>query len=80
MIKILNNNRQVCSCPDENSVSSVDSVISTSQRNLVTQQTGSLLVTLGKMFITLPAFNNHIDSDTGELLIDIGRKLKKTKS
>jgi len=32
------------------------------------------------MFITLPAFNNHIDNSTGELLIDIGRKLKKTKA
>ena len=80
MITILNNSHQVCSCSDEHATSYADSSISTSERNFVTHQTGSLLVTLGKMFITLPAFNNHIDNSTGELLIDIGRKLKKTKA
>jgi len=80
MINILNNSRQVCSCSDEHTASYVDSTVSTSERNFVTHQTGRLLVTLGKMFITLPAFNNHIDNSTGELLINIGRKLKKTKA
>jgi len=79
MITILNNSHQVCSCSDTHATSCDDFAVSTSERNLVTHQTGSLLVTLGKMFITLPAFNNHIDNSTGELLINIGRKLKKTK-
>ena len=79
MINILNSSHQDCSCARENASSRADSAMPVSGRDLVTQQTGNLLVTLGKMFITLPAFSNHIDSETGELLINIGRKLKKAK-
>ena len=80
MTTILNNNHQACSCSDAHAAPYADSTVSTSERNFVTHQTGRLLVTLGKMFITLPAFNSHIDNSTGELLINIGRKLKKTKA
>lgn len=75
----INNNRSVCSCHDGQESFSAETVISGSERNLVTRQTGSLLVTIGKMFIALPAFNNHIDRNTGKMLIDIGSKLKRTK-
>ena len=79
MKTILNNSHQVRSCSDAHAAPYADSAVSTSERNFVTHQTGRLLVTLGKMFITLPAFNSHIDNSTGKLLINIGRKLKKTK-
>ena len=78
MITNFKNSHQVCS--NSNAISCAGPAISAPERNLVTNQTGNLLVTLGKMFITLPAFNNHIDNSTGELLINIGRKLKKTKA
>jgi hypothetical protein len=47
-----------------------------SERDLLTHQTGQLLTTLGHMFVNLPAFNSHIDQNTGELLISLGKKLK----
>jgi hypothetical protein len=50
---------------------------STSTRDLFTEQTGQALIALGKMFVNVPPFNAHIDSNTGEMLISIGKKLKK---
>lgn len=47
-----------------------------SGRDLIAHQTGQLLLTLGHMFVNMPAFSNHIDPDTGKLLISLGRKLK----
>ncbi len=50
-----------------------------SMRSLFTYQTGHVLVTLGTVFKFIPPFNDHIDENTGQLLISIGRKLKSTK-
>ncbi len=47
-----------------------------SGRDLLARQTGQLLVTLGHMFVNMPAFSSHIDPGTGKLLISLGRKLK----
>lgn len=46
-------------------------------RELFTHETGQVLETLGKMFVNIPPFNDHIDRNTGQLLISIGKKLKK---
>jgi len=48
-----------------------------SVRALFTQETGQVLETIGKMFVNIPPFNDHIDQNTGRLLISIGKKLKK---
>lgn len=42
---------------------------------LVTQQTGQILLEIGNLFINMPPFNEHIDEKTGRLLISIGSKL-----
>jgi hypothetical protein len=42
---------------------------------LVTQQTGQILLEIGNLFINTPPFNEHIDEKTGRLLISIGSKL-----
>jgi hypothetical protein len=49
----------------------------TNVRDLFTYQTGQVLETLGKMFVNIPPFNDHIDQNTGRMLISIGKKLKK---
>ena len=46
---------------------------------LVTQQTGQILLELGNLFINTPPFNEHIDEKTGRLLISIGNKLISRK-
>jgi hypothetical protein len=51
----------------------------TSARDLFTHQTGQVLVELGNLFINIPPFNDHVDPNTGELLISIGNKLKAGK-
>ena len=50
-----------------------------SARELFTHQTGQVLVELGNLFINIPPFNDHVDPNTGELLISIGNKLKAGK-
>ncbi len=50
-----------------------------SARDLFTHQTGQVLVELGNLFINIPPFNDHVDPNTGELLISIGNKLKAGK-
>ena len=50
-----------------------------STRNLFTHETGQVLVTLGTVFKFIPPFNDHIDQNTGQMLISIGKKLKSTK-
>ncbi|MCI0551836.1 MAG: hypothetical protein L0287_12850 [Anaerolineae bacterium] len=50
-----------------------------SARDLFTHQTGQVLVEIGNMFINIPPFNDHVDSNTGNLLISIGNKLKARK-
>jgi hypothetical protein len=42
---------------------------------LLTQQTGYILLEVGNLFINTPPFNEHIDEKTGRLLISIGNKL-----
>ena len=54
-----------------------DSKIST--RSLFTHETGQVLVALGTVFKFIPPFNDHIDQNTGQMLISIGKKLKSTK-
>lgn len=49
----------------------------TTVRDLFTQETGQVLEAIGKMFINIPPFNDHIDQSTGRMLISIGKKLKK---
>ena len=51
----------------------------TSTRSLFTHETGQVLVTLGTVFKFIPPFNDHIDENTGQMLITIGRKLKSAK-
>ena len=46
-------------------------------RTLFTYETGQVLETIGKMFVNIPPFNDHINRNTGQLLISIGKKLKK---
>ena len=50
-----------------------------STRDLFTHQTGQVLVEIGTMFINIPPFNDHVDANTGNLLISIGNKLKARK-
>lgn len=49
----------------------------TTVRDLFTQETGQILEAIGKMFMNIPPFNDHIDQNTGRMLISIGKKLKK---
>ncbi len=51
----------------------------TSTRSLFTHETGQVLVTLGTVFKFIPPFNDHIDENTGQMLISIGKKLKSAK-
>ena len=53
--------------------------VNTSARDLFTHQTGQVLVEIGTMFINIPPFNDHVDANTGNLLISIGNKLKARK-
>ncbi|MBI5944833.1 MAG: hypothetical protein HY864_10735 [Chloroflexi bacterium] len=50
-----------------------------SVRELFTFETGLVLETLGKMFVNIPPFNDHIDRNTGQMLISIGKKLKGSR-
>ena len=50
-----------------------------SARDLFTHQTGQVLVEIGSMLINIPPFNDHVDANTGNLLISIGNKLKARK-
>jgi hypothetical protein len=47
--------------------------------DLFTQQTGQVLLEMGNLFLNVPPFNEHIDQNTGRLLISIGNKLKTRK-
>jgi len=50
-----------------------------STRSLFTHETGQVLVTIGTVFKFIPPFNDHIDENTSQMLISIGKKLKATK-
>jgi hypothetical protein len=60
--------------PDSSSAADVQPA---NVRELFTYETGQVLETIGKMFVNIPPFNDHIDQSTGQLLISIGKKLKK---
>jgi hypothetical protein len=47
--------------------------------DLFTQQTGQVLLEMGNLFLNVPPLNEHIDQNTGRLLISIGNKLKTRK-
>ena len=57
----------------------VQAPAASSERDLFTRQIGQVLLTLGKIFVSVHPFNDHIDQDTGQLLISIGNKLKARK-
>jgi|GEM_PF-2220223 len=42
---------------------------------LVSVQTGALLVAIGSLLMNLYPFREHVDPQTGEMLVKIGRKL-----
>ena len=65
-------------CTEESFGSVADSDAFTG-RDLFTQQTGKLLLTLGHMLMNLPAFNAHIQPSTGQRLISLGNKLSVRK-
>jgi hypothetical protein len=48
-----------------------------SVREVFTHETGQVLEAIGKMFVNIPPFNDHIDENTGRMLIAIAKKLKK---
>jgi len=68
-------NEKVCACAD--TTCEVQVLTASSERDLFTRQIGQALLTLGKVFVSVHPFNDHIDRNTGELLISIGKKLKK---
>ncbi len=71
-------NQKNYACAEGNG-GSTESFIPSSERDLLTHQTGHLLVTLGAIFVNVPSFSRHIDRNTGELLISLGNKLKARK-
>lgn len=64
---------------EEKKVYTSSSSEETTTRSLFTHQTGQALITLGTLFKHIPPFNETIDSNTGETLITIGKKLKSRK-
>lgn len=71
----LGKGQRMYACSDASCGRTEESALS--GRDVFTRQTGHLLATLGQMFIDLPAFNSHIDADTGEMLIALGNKLAR---
>lgn len=63
-------------CPGRTDTAQTGSTSSVT-RDLFTEQTGEALIALGKMFVNVPPFNDHIDQNTGRMLISIGKKLKR---
>ena len=54
-----------------------ETVISASERDLIKDGAGSVLVTLGAMFAKSPVFREHIDAATANMLVSLGKKLKR---
>ena len=65
--------------PETGSVTEIPAPRSSDARDLFTRQTGQVLLELGNLFIHVPPFNEHVDPDTGALLISIGNKLQRKK-
>ena len=72
-------NQRVYACTDSGCSSSVQASVSPSARDLFTRQTGQLLTEIGSMFVNVPPFNDHIDRNTANLLISLGKKLQSKK-
>jgi hypothetical protein len=70
-------NEKLYACAD--TTCEVQAPIASSERDLFTRQIGQALLTLGKVFVNVHPFNDHIDRDTGQLLISLGNKLKARK-
>lgn len=68
-------NEKACACAD--TTCEAQTLAASSERDLFTRQIGQALLTLGKVFIGVHPFSDHIDRNTGQLLISLGRKLKK---
>ena len=75
----------MCSCSQTSLIECQNSYMQPPQMEefrsaeLVTQQTGQILLEMGNLFINTPPFNEHIDEKTGRLLISIGNKLISRK-
>jgi hypothetical protein len=54
-----------------------EAVVSAPERDLIKVQTGNVLITLGAMFAQSPLFRGHIDTNTADMLVSLGKKLKK---
>jgi hypothetical protein len=70
-------NERVCTSAD--TTYEVQTLTASPERDLFTQQIGQALLTLGKVFVSVYPFSEHIDRNTGQLLISLGRKLKAWK-
>jgi len=68
--------QKICACTGKTDAAQAVSA-SSATRDLFTEQTGQALIALGKMFVNVPPFNDHIDQNTGRMLISIGEKLKR---
>lgn len=73
---MINNFIDKRSATREDSCDTLD-VQPSNMRELFTFETGLVLETIGKMFVNIPPFNDHIDPNTGQMLISIGKKLKR---
>jgi hypothetical protein len=70
-------NEKVCAYAD--TTCEIHTLTASSERDLFTWQIGQVLLTLGKVFVSVHPFSDHIDRNTGQLLISLGRKLKARK-
>lgn len=61
------------------SSSDMEEVRHSQARDLFTHQTGQVLFEIGSLLINIPPFNEHVDRNTGNLLISIGNKLRSRK-
>lgn len=46
-------------------------------RDLLTRQTGQILLELGNLLSNVPQFNENTDKSTANLLISLGNKLRR---
>lgn len=69
--------QQSTTCSDLSATMDVQVSDPTNTRALFARETGQVLETLGKIFVHIPPFNDHINPDTGRMLISIGKKLRK---
>ena len=63
----------ICTCGYQNTPAKIH--LHSKNPDQLMYQIGSLLIALGKIFSSAPLFRLHINSNTAQLLISIGRKL-----